>query len=92
MSKAKDVIEADRAEAAPATNDEVLAKIVKYTEAIKKLKTMLKPLPPLKQMSLVECNKGMGAARKAKFAAQDQVKKALAAVLGAGAKPKGKAK
>lgn len=92
MSKAKEVVDADREEAKAMTNDELLAKISKYTEAIKKLKTLLKPLPPLKQMSLVDCNKGMRAARMAKFAAQDQVKNALAAVLATGAKPKGKAK
>ena len=92
MSKAKEVVEADREEAKAMTNDELLAKIAKYTEAIKKLKTMLKPLPPLKQMSLVECNAGMVAARNAKFAAQDQIKNALAAVLATGAKAKGKGK
>ena len=92
MSKAKEVIEADRAEAAPMTNDEVLAKIAKYTEAIKKLKTMLKPLPPLKQMSLVECNKGMRAAREAKFAKKDKIADAFASVLAKDAKTKAKGK
>jgi len=92
MSKAKEVVEADRAEAAEMTNDEVLAKIGKYTEAIKKLKTLLKPTPPLKIMDIAECNKGMRERRMAKFAAKEELNSALAAVLATGAKAKGKGK
>jgi hypothetical protein len=91
-NKAKEVIEADRAEAVELTNDQLLAKISKHNEEIKKLKAMLKPTPPLKIMDIAECNKGMRERRMAKFAKQDELNSALASVIAKEVKPKAKAK
>ena len=69
-----------------------MAKIGKLTEEINQLKKLLKPLPPLVQMSLAECNKGMRAARMAKFAAKNELSNALASVIAKEARAKAKGK
>lgn len=66
-------------------NEKVLAEISKHLEAIEELKATLKPADAVQEVSLEQCNAGAREAHFAKYAEQERMKQAVAAVLAGGA-------
>ena len=63
------------------SNDDILSQISKHNEAIKVLKTKLKPTVARVAPTLLECNQAAKAQRAAKFSEAARVKKAVTMAL-----------